>query len=104
MIDKEAAKRLATDYVKRDSRFTDEVIILDQFTIEKPYGWVFFYDSKRYVETKDIGFALAGNGPLIVEKLDGSLHVLGTALPVEDSLREFESMKRKTEEGARRER
>jgi hypothetical protein len=33
---------------------------------------------------------LAGNGPILVLKEDGSIHVFGTALPVDDYLKEFE--------------
>lgn len=60
-----------------------EFVILDEHTIEEDFGWVFFYQSKQYLETNDFRFALAGNAPYIVNKLDGSIHVTGTAHPTE---------------------
>jgi hypothetical protein len=67
-----------------------ELILLDDETIEFGSGWVFFYDSRRYVEGGSISDALGGNAPLIVSKRDGAVHVTGTANPVEHYIREFE--------------
>ena len=52
----------------------DELIILDAATIEKPWGWVFFYTSRLWHETRDIRYAIAGNAPYIVYRHDGSIH------------------------------
>ncbi len=59
-------------------------------TIEQSYGWVFFYNSRRYLETGDIMFAFAGNGPVVVERKDGTVTELGSGRSVEDELRDFE--------------
>ena len=58
-------------------------------TMERPFGWVFFYQSRRYLESGDRGHRLAGNGPLIVNKSSGELVALGTARPVEEGLAEY---------------
>jgi hypothetical protein len=58
--------------------------------IEKPYGWIFFYTAKKYWETGDISHAIAGNGPIIVEKSTGTFHQLGTATPPDEQVREWE--------------
>ena len=68
----------------------DEPVILDQDTIERPFGWVFFYDSRRHQETDEFEYTLAGNAPLIVNRHDGSLYSTGTALPVEHYIRAYE--------------
>jgi len=57
------------------------------------YGWLFFYNSSAYLKTGEFGSQLAGNAPFIVDGLDGSLHVLGTALPTEVYLKEYESQR-----------
>jgi hypothetical protein len=67
-----------------------ELTVLRDQTIEFGSGWVFFYDSLKYVEGGAVRDALAGNAPLIVSKRDGSVHVTGTAHPIEDYVREFE--------------
>jgi hypothetical protein len=47
-------------------------VIVDSHTIEKPYGWVFFYNSKKFAETSIFSYTLAGNGPVIFSKYDGT--------------------------------
>jgi immunity protein 35 of polymorphic toxin system len=58
--------------------------------LEKPFGWVFCYQSREYVETRNLSSMLAGNSPFIVDRDDGTLHVLGTAYPLETYLGEYE--------------
>jgi hypothetical protein len=54
------------------------------------HGWIFFYTSREYLETREISAMVTGNGPIIVEKSDGSITQLGTARPFEDYLKEYE--------------
>jgi hypothetical protein len=68
-----------------------ELSIVDDATFEFGSGWVFFYDSRRHLESGSISDALAGNAPLIVSKRDGSVHVAGTAHPIEYYINKFES-------------
>ncbi|WP_242354793.1 MULTISPECIES: YrhB domain-containing protein [unclassified Anaeromyxobacter] len=68
----------------------DSVVIVDEATIRKPYGWVFFYQSRKYMESGNLSDMLAGNGPIVVLDSDASIHELGTAYAVEDELRSFE--------------
>ena len=68
----------------------DEIIILDQETIEKPWGWVFFYTSRKWFETNDVIYAIAGNAPILVEKATGTLFETGTAYPIEHYIAQFE--------------
>lgn len=66
-------------------------VILDEHTIERPWGWVFFYDSCKHHETRDSQYALAGNAPYFVNRFDGSMHVAGTANTPEHYIAEYES-------------
>ena len=68
----------------------DQCVILEDETIEKEWGWVFFYQSKKYIETGDIGEMLAGNAPFIVNKNNGQLYETGTAEDIEYYINEFE--------------
>jgi Immunity protein 35 len=56
---------------------------------EHDFGWVFFHSTKEYLETNDFNFALAGNSPVIVDRNDGSIHVTGTAFPIEYYIAEY---------------
>jgi hypothetical protein len=68
----------------------EELVILDEHTIERSWGWVFFYTSRGWRDG-DFQYALAGNAPIIVNRLDGTLRHTGTALPVEDYISEYEA-------------
>ncbi len=68
----------------------EEVVILDQYTIAREWGWVFFYQSRRYVETGDRRHFLGGNAPLIVNRFDGSVRRTGTARPTEEYVERYE--------------
>ena len=85
----EAAERLMVELDHR--RATSEpVIIVENRTIEKAYGWVFFYESKKYMDTKIFRHRLAGNGPAIVNKLTGAIEFCGTSHPVQKSIEDYE--------------
>lgn len=46
------------------------------------YGWVFTYQSTAFIETNDIGHALGGNAPLLIDRSEGRVVTLGTAYEV----------------------
>lgn len=59
------------------------LIILNDQTQEHDFGWVFFYNTREYIEDGDFSAALAGNAPLIVDKSSGQLYETGTAHSIE---------------------
>ena len=63
--------------------------IMEQFTEKKPYGWIFYYNSARFVETNDLMEALAGNGPVVVLH-NGEVVALGSAYAPEVEIQMFE--------------
>ena len=63
--------------------------VVDEHTREEDFGWVFFYNTKQFLETGDVQWSLGGNAPLIVDRHEGKLHVTGTAYPVEHYIEEF---------------
>jgi hypothetical protein len=87
---KDEARSLALSYVKsRESEAGCDLVLLDGKTIEKDFGWVFFYDSREHAETGDLRYALAGNAPVVVTRADGVVHETGTALPLDKYLERF---------------
>jgi Immunity protein 35 len=62
---------------------SDSWLILDDATIERDWGWVFFYDSKLHHDTRDFQYAVAGNAPLVVRRSDGAVLATCTHKPVE---------------------
>ncbi len=89
----EARKRVSADLNGPQNDSGEELVILDAETIEKPYGWVFFYQSKQYVQTGEPSYRLAGNGPIVLLVDDCSIHYLGSACSIEETIGEFEEQK-----------
>ena len=46
----------------------DALVILEEKTIERSWGWVFFYTSRLWQQTGELRYALAGNAPVFVER------------------------------------
>jgi hypothetical protein len=59
------------------------LIILKDITIEEETYFIFFYDNQKFIETGDLSYRIAGNAPIIVNKLTGEKFITGTALPLE---------------------
>jgi hypothetical protein len=68
----------------------DEWIILDNCTIERDWGWVFFYDSRLYWETRDDKYLIAGNAPFLVRRSDGAMLPTCTAYSIEKQIKEYQ--------------
>ena len=71
--------------------YNGTAIVLEESTIDRPYGWVFFYQSRAYIETKNPLHQLVGNAPLVFNRVFGEYRILRTAHPTEQYLREYES-------------
>jgi hypothetical protein len=80
------ARAIADEHLNASSPPVD---IIDAVTQEHEFGWVFFYDSRRYLETGKFSERLAGNAPVLVERQSGRVWVLGTARSVDFYLTKF---------------
>jgi hypothetical protein len=67
-----------------------ELLIVDERTIERPWGWVFFYTT-RGRRDGDMRYALGGNAPYIVNRFTGEIRVTGTARPIDDYVEQYEA-------------
>ena len=91
MISESEAHAIVKQYIDDQCRdVPGGVAIIEKRTIQKPYGWIFFYNSNRYLETLSPLEALGGNGPIVVKRADGNLHQLGSGVPPDVSIAEFE--------------
>ena len=89
MLTREEAEEIALQQIRSACEDLD-VAIDARYTIEKSYGWVFFWNTKKFIETDDNTYALFGNAPVIVNKEDRSVHFTGTGEPIEDLIRAYE--------------
>ncbi len=70
----------------------EDIMIREDKTREKEYGWIFFIQSRRYLETGDQDEYMFV-GPIVITKKDGSIYPLPTALKSTDNIiREFEAV------------
>ena len=95
MISKHEARKIVINQLEfiQDNNLSlegDELVIIDEETIEKDFGWVFFYQSKKFLETENFSYCLAGNAPYIVNRFDGSFQITGTANKIEYYIKEYE--------------
>jgi len=68
----------------------EELVIVDDQVIERPWGWVFPYTTRGWLNG-DFEYAVAGNGPIMVNRNDGTIRHCGTAFPTEHYVREYEA-------------
>jgi Immunity protein 35 len=87
-MDFEQALALATAWV--DIVCGGGARIVQPSTVEKPYGWIFFYQSREFLDIGVASARLAGNAPIIVNRHTNELRVTGTARPLEDYLKQYE--------------
>ena len=81
------AQELAQSYVHECERQCGVPLkLLVDNTIEREFGWVFFYA----VDVSRSNEIIAGNGPLIVDKRTGNLHACGSAYPEADYIEAYE--------------
>jgi hypothetical protein len=61
--------------------------VLEKKTVEKPFGWVFFYQPRA--AAADRGAVVPGAGPLVVHR-DGSTTFLSSSVPPRVAIEEYE--------------
>ena len=90
MLTKTEALEILSKELRQRCSPEDPFIVIDEYTIEKPFGWVFFYNSKKFLETGLFQDRLFGNGPVIVNKASGTVEFLGSCKPPEDIIEDYE--------------
>ena len=71
MVDEAAATSLAQDLLKVPEAEVGLDLVLTGEPVEVPDGYLFGYQSRRFVEEGDLDHALAGNLPVFVDGLTG---------------------------------
>ena len=68
------------------------MVIVEEATVQRDYGWVFYYTTRRHRETGSLEDYVPGNSPILVTRHDGALHPMGTSRTVEQYLAQYEAM------------
>ncbi|MEY9843072.1 hypothetical protein ABH940_000120 [Streptacidiphilus sp. BW17] len=79
VIEREAALRMVQDELDRS--FTMRLLVTG--AEEHELVWIVYYQSEEFVLTRNWEAALAGNGPYLVDRVDGGLHRIGVVSEVQ---------------------
>lgn len=85
------AREIARETVAALADHHDYVLMEDQ-TVERPFGWVFFYTTRGYLMTRDPQHLVPGTAPFAVHRANGSVHHLATSVPPGQAIAIYESM------------
>lgn len=90
MMELVEARAVADRHVESLSRvWAIELALDDAATRDESRCWLFIYNSRAFLESGSPSDALAGNGPLAVDKASGQLHELVAARPIPEQLAEL---------------
>jgi hypothetical protein len=83
---------VAKDYIKKLSqKWEIELTIAEERSIQKEYGMVFYFNSKKFVEDKIEKAKLIGCSPFLVENKTGKIIVFGTNRSIDYYIQEYEA-------------
>jgi Immunity protein 35 len=86
-ISSDQAKLLAKKAVSAlGAASEDEFLLIEGNTVETDHGWVFFYNTREFIDTGEPTSSLVGNGPIFVSRT-GEVRELPSAVPWETSIK-----------------
>ncbi|MGW1887314.1 YrhB domain-containing protein [Streptomyces sp. NPDC001970] len=90
VIEQDAAVRIVEEELERDyqrelSAGLDPMRMAVAHVEQHELVWIVSWTSEEYLRTRNPDFMLAGNGPYLVDRLDGSLHQIGVISAVTDA-------------------
>ena len=92
MLNEKSMLEIAEKYLKRmTTSETNVLVIIPQLTIQKPYGNIYRFNFKKYLETGDFKYSIAGNGPILVEKKNRRVVRFASFPPLEDQIIDYEN-------------
>ena len=91
-ISRSEAEILATTFLNEGRSGISEIQLVDDETLEEPFGWVFRYATKKFIETRDWRHILGGGGPLVIRREDGSIWYYGPFDKISDILVQHRKM------------
>ncbi|MFF8867851.1 YrhB domain-containing protein [Streptomyces sp. NPDC015139] len=90
MIERDAAVQIVEEELERDYQ-RDLAAGLEPMRMavahvkQHELAWVISWTSEEYLRTRNPAFMLAGNGPYLVDRLNGSLHQIGVVSAVTEA-------------------
>jgi hypothetical protein len=94
MLTREKAKEKIESIINEPDPYWQDkpkLEVVDEQTIEKEWGWVFFYNTSEYLKSGKLNEGLLGNAPYIINRETGEITETGTAYDIEHYIKEYES-------------
>ncbi|MDN3690937.1 hypothetical protein QWZ06_00970 [Chryseobacterium tructae] len=92
MLTEQKVIETAKDYIKKLSqKWEIELTIAEERSIQKEYGMIFYFNSKKFVEDKIEKAKLIGCSPFLVESKTGKIIVFGTNRSIDYYVQEYEA-------------
>ncbi|MBN3763395.1 YrhB domain-containing protein [Burkholderia sp. Ac-20365] len=85
----EQAKEVAQLAITEAGWEGNDAVVVDEYIQEFDVGWVFYYQSARFLETGEFGFSLVGNAPFFVSRVGGYSAFISYLRPVVESIEAF---------------
>ena len=85
-IDFDTALHIGRNFVKENVEPGIGQPVVVTAVMEYPTCWVVGFQTKAYWETRVVRHALAGGGPLIIDKATGELTLAASAIPLGDQI------------------
>jgi Immunity protein 35 len=78
MLTFEQAREKALETILKLAREVggQEFAILDDRVSERARGWMFPYNTRKFVETRNVPDGVGGNGPIFVDRNNETVHIL----------------------------
>ena len=80
MLSLKTARHLAARYI---SDLSSDAQLCDDPILSGDFGWVFAFQSEKYIDSDEMRDSLVGNAPILIDKKTSLLYPLGTAHSVE---------------------
>jgi len=90
LLDREEALKRVVAILLEKAPPNEPWVVVENQKLETASAWIFIYNSKRYLETGEIIYALAGNGPVFVNKKTGKATFYGAVPPLQTIIDEYE--------------
>lgn len=81
MINFEDALKIAEAHIS-DDEYDLQISQIKEF----PNGWIFFFQTREFIETRNPSAQLAGNGPFLIDKNSGEIRILSTLEDVDKQI------------------
>lgn len=91
MLTRDEAQHLAQAFIDDLAQKANrQYVILEAQIIEKPYAWVFPFNTKEYADTGNVRTMVLGTGPIVVNRQTGAA-LMAPPMPIKRYLEQYEA-------------